>query len=530
MTVSFILLCQAINLLGVIKLYDKSCERVLPKSNDTFNILIILSCHSISQKMPRLSRKIILPRFILTEVVSDSDIGATKISISNTSVGYFVREKTLANKDGYLSSAWMSSKFNLFPLVLDATGAPWAEATVYLLSKIEGAIAPAMTTYASIADDLAAYRRFLDESLVNWTEFPAYKLNRPTYRFNGHLRIAIMAGDIASTTAKRRMSSVIAFYRWLQSEGLLKPENTPWRESDHFISIVGANGFKHSKKIKSTDVSIKISKSVDPFSTVIHDGGKLRPLTHEEQVWVLSALIALGNTEMTLIHLFAFLTGARIQTILTMRVKHLKFNLDASTSTDVRIPCGPGTSIDTKHNKQRCLLIPIWFYKLLIDYSISERAQKRRDLANTSEIDDQYIFLSIRGAPMYGSKEDASDFDEKNNIRHAKTGQGVRQFIYERVLPFIRNKYNQNFNYHFHDTRASFGMNLADEQLDLVSKGKVTLHQCREYLMARLWHESSVTTDLYIRYRCNQAFARAIGEKYDSHLKKLIDSTMTTPL
>lgn len=476
--------------------------------------------------MPPLSRKIVLPRLILTEVVTDTVIGATKISISNTSDEYFVREKNLANKDSFASSAWIRSNFNLFPLVLDATGAPWAEAIVYLLAKIEGIVAPSMATYSSIADDLAAYRRFLDESLVNWTEFPVYKLNRPTYRYNGHLRTAIMAGDIAISTAKRRMSSVIAFYRWLQSEGLLKPENTPWRESDHFISIKDAKGFNVSKKVKSTDVSIKTPKSVDPYSDVIQDGGKLRPLTHEEQEWVLSALITLENTEMTLIHLFAFLTGARIQTILTMRMRHLNFNLDASTS-EVRIPCGPGTSIDTKYNKQRCLIIPIWFYKLLIDYSISERAQKRRALADTSEIDDQYIFLSIRGAPLYGSKKEASVYDENNNLRHAKTGQGVRQFIYERVLPFIRNKFNPNFSYQFHDTRASFGMNLADEQLELVSKGKVTLHQCREYLMARMWHESSETTDLYIRYRSTQTFARTVGEKYDSHLKKLINSTMT---
>ena len=61
------------------------------------------------------------------------------------------------------------------------------------------------------------------------TDFPVQKLQRPTYRFNGHLKHAVSAGEIATATAKRRMGNVITFYRWLESENVFRPAQPPWR-------------------------------------------------------------------------------------------------------------------------------------------------------------------------------------------------------------------------------------------------------------------------------------------------------------
>jgi hypothetical protein len=89
---------------------------------------------------------------------------------------YYVRPKKKLGgesewRDG--KPRWVEHRFNLFLVVLDGDGVPWAEANVYLLSRIEGTVAPAMTTYASMAEDLAAYRRFLDERGIDWTHFSA---------------------------------------------------------------------------------------------------------------------------------------------------------------------------------------------------------------------------------------------------------------------------------------------------------------------------------------------------------------------
>lgn len=116
--------------------------------------------------MKQSARKILLPRLEVTELAEPADAGAFPVLSANTS--YFVRAK---HEEGS-----QHSKFNLFPVVLDASGVPWAEANIYLLARVESSSSPSMATYASIADSLAAYRRFLDETGIDWTLFPTNKL------------------------------------------------------------------------------------------------------------------------------------------------------------------------------------------------------------------------------------------------------------------------------------------------------------------------------------------------------------------
>jgi integrase len=230
---------------------------------------------------------------------------------------------------------------------------------------------------------------------------------------------------------------------------------------------------------------------------------------------------------MTLIHLFGFLTGARIQTILTFRVRHVLPQVSGQQTEVLRLPIGPGTGIDTKNNKRMVLHIPLWFYELLRIYARSERAQKRRVRAAGGDHEDQYLFLSVRGAPLYQSKADNREFDATNQLRHLKSGQAVRQFITERVIPFVRKKYNTPiFHYQFHDTRATAGMNLTDHQLQLVEQGKATLHEVREYVRVWMGHDSSVTTDRYLQHKQNLRIARWAEHRYEGHLKSLAQQAM----
>jgi hypothetical protein len=475
----------------------------------------------------RCAKKIVLPRFILTEVSDASDREATRIS--NALEPYYCRPKLVPaegkRRDG--KPKWVKHQFNLFPVILDATGAPWAEAVIYLLSRLEDALAPSMATYAAIAEDLATYRRFLDEYEVDWTDFPLQKLQRPTYRFNGHLKHAVTAGEIAAGTAKRRMGSVITFYRWLENENVFKPAQPPWRDSDHYVQFLDGQGFRRSKTVVTTDLSIRIPKQNDPYDGLIEDGGKLRPLPLEEQERLLDALVSLGNTEMTLIHLFSLLTGARIQTTLTFRLRHALLELEACQEGDLRFPVGHGTGVDTKRQKQLVLHIPIWFYQMLRTYARSARAATRRARAAGGDHENQYLFLSQRGAPFYQGKLEASSFDRSSQLRHRKCGQGVRQFITERVIPFIRAKHRtRTFHYQFHDIRATAGMNWTDHQLRLVELGQSTLHQAREFVKTRLSHESSATTDRYLQYRHNVKLARWAEERHETHLKALCERAM----
>lgn len=474
------------------------------------------------------SKKIILPRIIFTRASEAESENSTTVVLNNN-IKYYTEPildpQTLERIDG--EPRWMKSQFNLFPLVLDPDGSPWAEAAIYIMSRVEETTSPVMSTFWSIADDLSSYRQFLNYYSLDWTVFPQNKTLRPTYRFNGHLKIQIQAGEISSSTARRRMGAVIAFYRWMMSEDILKTEYPAWKEGERYFSLKDSYGIGYSKVVKTTDLSIKSPKTSDPNEESIDDGGKLRPLPIIEQKWLMHALMEIGNTEMTLIHLIGLTTGARIQTILTLRVSSLNTPAPPDLERDVRVPVGPGTKVDTKNNKALILYFPGWLYEKLQIYKASARFIKRLNRYSQSDCVDPYIFLSRNGSPMYTSKIDNAHFDKSNNLRHSKSGQAVRVFIYERVLPYIRSRNDPNFHYRFHDTRASFGMNLTDDRLALVASGKIDLIQAREYVKARMGHESSATTDRYLNYRGRLKFSKAIQQNYGQHLRYISDKLLS---
>ena len=284
------------------------------------------------------ARKVMLSTYIQTEVVKGSHTEALEIKLSNQTTyhiapitqilfAYDSEQNTHEIKTAY--------KYNLFPLVLDGNGIPWAEANIYLLERIKNSLNLVMATYSNIASDLVAYKTFLDQTNLNWMHFEKNKLFRPTYRYRAYLRNLINTNEISISTARRRMSSVIAFYRWLKNEGVLKSEFPMWKESDHYIDVINQNGFSFTKAVKTTDVSIKMIKGINPYTDKINDGGQLRPLPKKEQDWLLNALLELNNYEMLLIHVLSLVSGARIQTVLTFRLHHVLLDMDGSDLNEV---------------------------------------------------------------------------------------------------------------------------------------------------------------------------------------------------
>lgn len=472
------------------------------------------------------TRTIILPRVNLTQVVPSDTPFASKVMLPNGSSpeSYFVRPCLDENAGKRFDDRpdWMGTQFNRFPVVVNSNGIPWAEATVYLVSRLENSMEPIMATYRGIANDLASFLRFIEESGIDWTYFPRRKLERPTYRYRAQLWLSVSAGALSATTAKRRISAVVAFYRWLEKERVLNIANPPWVDSDRYIQFTDSRGQRQSMKVQTTDLKISVPRTDDPYSEVIEDGGKLRPLPDVEQRWLLDALVSHGNTELTLIHLFAILTGARIQTILTFRVRHiLARQLVPVDSNEVRVPVGSGTGIDTKNDKKMVIHIPTWFFDSLSQYVKSERAIVRRTRAIGGDTPDQYLFLSVRGSPFYSSKAETTKYSEDNALRHVKDGQAVRQLIKEYIIPRIQLTHDRKFSYRFHDLRATYGMNLTDEQLKRVAAGEITLHQAREFVKTCMGHESAATTDLYLQYRGRLKFIRRVNNEYDEHLKTI---------
>ncbi len=385
------------------------------------------------------------------------------------------------------------------PIILNGDGSPWAEGNLYILSRLESDLNFNISTYHCIADDLASYRKYLEDEGLDFKLFPRHKYQKPTYRYRGALNHKILSQDIALRTAQRKMGSVIQFYRWLIYEGLLKPEYPPWKEHDTLVRFNNSQGFSIYKQNKSTDLGFHTSTQKDPYDNQINDMGKLRPLNHGEQKALIESLSELGNYQMTLIHLLALFTGGRIQTILTLRVYHVRFDLPDDVS-EIRFPVGSGTNVDSKHNKQISIFIPRWLYEKLRTYSFSKETQKRRKKSGNIS-DSQYLFISNQGNPLYTSKHDQTKIHIENNSRYINNGQNVRQFISRRVIPLMRKKLgNPSFKYKFHDLRASYGMNITENQLKLVQNSKATLQQACEFKKAKKGNQSQEILKIILQY------------------------------
>lgn len=484
--------------------------------------------------MKELRRKVLFPVFKLSELTTGDDPRALKRVIKqgrgHPALTYYYRFV-------WDEHAGKGFNYNLFPVVLDRNAAPWPIGTLYILALLEAETSPVMTTCQSRADDLGAYKEWLDthdrpDELM--FQFPKIKLRRPTYRYRGHLQQQIQAGEVAPATAKRRMGTVVAFYRWLIDNNYVQPEYPPWEERQYQLAFKTTEGLAISKKVISTDVSIRAPKSEDPFAGTIQDGGKLRPLTSKEQNWILEATEAKGNTECYLIQLFMLATGARIQTAGTLPLRHFTnpnpgYAKALTGDGEVfKLKAGPGTGIDTKNDKSGVLQVPRPVYELLHTYAISKRAKIRRGrfVAKHGEHPDPNLFLTQQGNTYYTAKADALRFNPDLDRRHEKTGQPVRQFLKEHVIPYVREHHDKQFHYRIHDLRASFGMNMTELLMDLVQKRTITLNRARMTVKDLLWHESFATTDLYLNYRSQMDEIYAAVNNYGKQLNEWIEQAM----
>jgi hypothetical protein len=389
---------------------------------------------------------------------------------------------------------------------------------------LEGKVDPNMLTYATIADDLAAFRRYLDDERVDWLDFSSHKLRRPTYRYNGFLKLAVEAAEASPSVAKRRMGTIVRFYRWMMAEALFKPSYTPWVDSDRFIEWKDGQGFSGVLAVTTTDVSLKDKAAVDVWDERIHDGGTLRPLPHAEQKVLLQLLADIGNTEMTLIHLVSLFSGARIQTVLTMKVRHVMAKPENISGDDFRLKAGPGTGIDTKNGTRGVLHMPKWLYERLFIYANSQRAKTRRERALGGDHPDQSLFLSNRGAPMYEPRLKRGELGRlgPHVLRHAKTGQAVRQFIKERLLPEMQRRLNNpSYTFSFHDLRATFGLNTVDSMHERINGKTLTYTQALDQLRHLMWHSHLATTEKYLKYRETLALFDAVQDGWNDNLATL---------
>ena len=427
-----------------------------------------------------------------------------------------------------MPSATRWTEFRSIPIVVDGAGVPWAAACLWLLDRAQ-AKPLGISSLKPVAQDLAAYKTFLDELTLEWDDFSAVeKYARPTYLYRNHLHSQLNAGELKKSTASRRISTVISFYRFLMRNSRMRfsPANDPWVETDVGIEYRDSKGFKQVATVTTTDVSIKASKYQDAWDETINDGGKLRPLPVSEQKALVAALKKLGNIEYALMHYVALLTGAREMTVLTLRYRDVMHPPDQIPQWSHKIRCGPGTGIDTKGDVADVYLsMPRKLYEQLHAYAVSERAKRRRAKTTRGEDPSNYLFLTQHGQPYYESKEDRNEVRDSSTPlrRSALSGRPLRKFIEQSVTPLVR-KTHPKFKYRFHDLRATFGMNWVDYQmLQAGSEGFAKRYLwARDQLRKLMWHKSPLTTDKYLEYREHMHHLQLAQQGWSDHLVELI--------
>jgi len=423
------------------------------------------------------------------------------------------KDKTVQNDDFDIDN------FLHFPILVEDNGSIWKHGSLYLLSKLKNYQKPSPKTLDSIATDLKNFKEWCVNDEVDYLSAPR-KVLRPTYLYRSHLQQLLRDGKISPNTIKRRMSAVVGFYEYLINIEGIKFKFPLWESGITSISYQDNHGFKQSKQVQTKDVSRVVATSnPDLFDNAIVDGGRLHPLPQEQQIAIVKALKKIGNTEMTLGFLIALTTGARIQTVFTLRKKHFEKVLK-DEENEVRIKVGYGTDCDTKFNKLHTLILPAWVYKKVQIYLNSPRYKTREEKATHifEEANRQYVFLTNRGTPFYAAHDDLY----RILYKEVPNGATVRQFIFTSLKKQLK-KDGLEFSFSFHDLRASFGMNLLDSLMPLVDKKELKLSHALIHVKERMGHNSLTTTESYLNFRDRHKIKEQAQDNYETFLMELLN-------
>ncbi|MDY6523726.1 tyrosine-type recombinase/integrase [Acinetobacter faecalis] len=417
------------------------------------------------------------------------------------------------------------------PVIIQGDGSPSEVFNLYLLKKLKQTIQYDFKTFASIANQLIDFQRFLEDEQLDCLKFHKLKQLNAIFKYRTRLIEQANAGLISARSASNRINAVVNFYRFLVTEDLVDHQRygIPFKDVYKYIAVDNEFGARRKMAIKSHDLVIHVPAKAQNSEAIV-DGGELSPLTVEEQAVVLKALQK-SSREYQLMFYLALFTGARLQTICTLRINCL-FNRESDSHGFIRLPVGAGTGVDTKFQKPMTLLIPNWLAQDLKIYINSEQAHQRRIKSNYGDSNENYVFLTKLGTPFYTSKGEQQELTERIKASNSFTeklklyeGEAVRSYLKIVLLPTIRLIDTQFQSFKFHDLRASFGMNLLGSQLKYLPDGHSHMTAV-EYVQARMGHSNIKTTLQYLNYKSRLQWRSKVQHEYESSLMQYVMSSV----
>lgn len=247
-----------------------------------------------------------------------------------------------------VGTEWVSNSvlkpIEKFSQIFFQSGEPWKEANRFAFYKLHGSTGNSLGNITASMNHLKAYVDWLEDNYLDWRYFPKSKKERCLFRFRGFLIEQRDKGFLSPSYTSERMSRVIQFYRYVQTEKLIDDELTLWTDNNKTFEYVNSVGFSRTMLIASSELTIP---NRNRQGLKLEDG--LLPITSENRAILLDFLRTNQMYELYLMHMIGFYTGARSETIRTLRISSLENAYDdPQTPNFKKIKVGPGTRVKTK--------------------------------------------------------------------------------------------------------------------------------------------------------------------------------------
>ena len=371
------------------------------------------------------------------------------------------------------------------PEIFWDNGEPWSEANHWALTKATRAVGGDIKTVTSLMKHLTAYASWLEANDMDWRHFPIRMADRAIVRFRGELIRQRSIGVLRPSTVTARMAAVIQFYRHAKVYGFIDRNSPMWQDKQVVIRFFDSVGFDRTMLRLSSELAIPNRQRLGER---LEDG--VTPLRPEHASQLLEFTEEQGLIELHYMLSLGVLSGARIETITTLGIRHVEDAIpDQSMPGFCRIRVGPGTGVETKFDVAGDLLVPGFLIQALRGYAYSMQRLGRQ--ARASESNRGLLFLTLRG-----NRYESPSFNRlMTDLRRRAVSHGLR--------------FMEQFK--FHQTRATYGTMLMELALE-VAGAKSALAFVRDAML----HKDERTTLRYIHFVQKAPVKALISEEFSA--------------
>lgn len=328
------------------------------------------------------------------------------------------------------------------PSLFWSTGEIWIEASLWLYRERETSMLEPLT-FRSRTDALVRFGRWIESEKLreDWTKLPKDPALSPMLKFRKNLKKLALKQAISHGTASSQLAQVAKFMRWMQSNGKLSGRGVLEEITAVPVVTIASSGRSQLRMVTKSSLSIKRSRT----STILPEG--LQPLSPEARDQLLDIALRHHPMECYLILAVGFFSGMRIGTITDLRVGTLERAVESDLAPRFHhLSVGPGAAIPvrTKFSVSGDVMIPSSLLDALRGYSYSARRLVRAGRSKPENRD--VLFLTSRGNPY---------------LRNSATRSSTVDVMMHRLRASLLAEGHSHSDFHFHQTRATFGTELA---------------------------------------------------------------------